>query len=189
MRKIIGILLVVAMVMSSLMFAGAALAAGAVLSDPVVGECGETTVSAGDYVGSVSNMYLVVDTVNTLVQTANIPTNGSYVSLTVGPFFENTTVYYRIFGGAERDYDQPLWNHHDESTFKTQINNYGATYGWDWLIGGTEYVTPFVNWYSIDVTGCPLTKDECKNDGWMDLGFKNQGQCIKYVNEQLHADN
>lgn len=27
-----------------------------------------------------------------------------------------------------------------------------------------------------------VTKDDCKNGGWQELGFKNQGQCIRYVN-------
>ena len=28
----------------------------------------------------------------------------------------------------------------------------------------------------------PLTeKDQCKNDGWMNYGFKNQGQCVKFM--------
>lgn len=36
----------------------------------------------------------------------------------------------------------------------------------------------------------PLTKDECKKDGWMaftDLGFKNQGACVSYVQSNDHA--
>lgn len=28
----------------------------------------------------------------------------------------------------------------------------------------------------------PTTKDDCKNGGWKDYGFRNQGQCIKFVN-------
>jgi hypothetical protein len=28
----------------------------------------------------------------------------------------------------------------------------------------------------------PASKDDCKNDGWKSFGFKNQGQCIKFVN-------
>ena len=28
----------------------------------------------------------------------------------------------------------------------------------------------------------PATKDACKNGGWKAFGFKNQGQCVKYVN-------
>lgn len=27
----------------------------------------------------------------------------------------------------------------------------------------------------------PVTKDDCKNGGWMNYGFPNQGQCIKSV--------
>ena len=28
----------------------------------------------------------------------------------------------------------------------------------------------------------PVTKDNCKNGGWADFGFKNQGLCIQFVN-------
>jgi hypothetical protein len=28
----------------------------------------------------------------------------------------------------------------------------------------------------------PTTQDECKNGGWEDFGFRNQGQCIRFVN-------
>lgn len=30
----------------------------------------------------------------------------------------------------------------------------------------------------------PLTKSICKDGGWEDYGFKNQGQCIRYVNTE-----
>lgn len=30
--------------------------------------------------------------------------------------------------------------------------------------------------------GAPTSKDSCKNNGWKKYGFKNQGQCIKWVN-------
>ena len=30
--------------------------------------------------------------------------------------------------------------------------------------------------------GQPETKDDCKKGGWMQFGFKNQGQCIRFVN-------
>ncbi len=39
-----------------------------------------------------------------------------------------------------------------------------------------------------DTTGKPTTKDQCKNGGWEGFGFKNQGQCIKYVNSQNDND-
>ena len=28
----------------------------------------------------------------------------------------------------------------------------------------------------------PTSKEDCKKGGWKQFGFKNQGQCIKYVN-------
>jgi YVTN family beta-propeller protein len=37
----------------------------------------------------------------------------------------------------------------------------------------------------------PITKDQCKNNGWTAFGFKNQGQCIQYVhtrNKHDHKD-
>jgi hypothetical protein len=27
-----------------------------------------------------------------------------------------------------------------------------------------------------------MAKDQCKGDGWKQFGFKNQGQCIAFVN-------
>ena len=34
----------------------------------------------------------------------------------------------------------------------------------------------------VSVGGGPTTKEACKKDGWKVLGFKNQGQCVSYVN-------
>ena len=31
-------------------------------------------------------------------------------------------------------------------------------------------------------SGDPTTKDDCKRGGWEDHGFRNQGQCIRFVN-------
>lgn len=36
------------------------------------------------------------------------------------------------------------------------------------------------DWVRFDV-GQPETKDDCKDGGWEDYHFKNQGQCVKYV--------
>lgn len=30
--------------------------------------------------------------------------------------------------------------------------------------------------------GAPTSKEDCKNGDWRQFGFKNQGQCIKWVN-------
>lgn len=35
-------------------------------------------------------------------------------------------------------------------------------------------------WGTITVAN-PTTKEECKNGGWMQFGFKNQGQCARFV--------
>ena len=32
--------------------------------------------------------------------------------------------------------------------------------------------------------GGPATKDACKKDGWKQFGFRNQGQCVSYVNHR-----
>jgi hypothetical protein len=31
----------------------------------------------------------------------------------------------------------------------------------------------------------PADKDECKAGGWVDLGFRNQGQCVRFVNTEV----
>jgi hypothetical protein len=33
----------------------------------------------------------------------------------------------------------------------------------------------------------PTSKEQCKNGGWQSFGFRNQGLCIKSVNEALHS--
>ena len=35
-----------------------------------------------------------------------------------------------------------------------------------------------IAWRPID----PKTKDDCKNGAWETFGFRNQGQCIRFVN-------
>jgi hypothetical protein len=34
----------------------------------------------------------------------------------------------------------------------------------------------------------PTSKDDCKRGGWVVFGFRNQGQCIKFVNDADRAD-
>lgn len=139
--------------------AGNVLAAGATTSY-AVGECGETTVTAA-YTGNVTNMYLVVDTMESGVQYAQIPNDGTSVSITVGPFFADTTVYWHVFGGGERNYDQPLWNGYGEADFVADINAYADSVGtWNWVIADTDDPNPFVTWNEIPVQGCPITKDQ-----------------------------
>ena len=39
-----------------------------------------------------------------------------------------------------------------------------------------------VVWDAPDAPTNPETKADCKKGGWQDYGFRNQGQCIRYVN-------
>jgi hypothetical protein len=162
-------------------------------------ECGETTFSAtvNDPAGThlVSNMRLVVHADGVTQFTDVIPVDGSAASLTVGPFAEDTTILWRVFGGGERDYDSPLWNGYGEPGFADEINAYADSLteeegdlDFSWVLSGPDDPNPFTTWHALPVEGCPpppedpVTKDECKNGGWMEFGFRNQGQCIRYVN-------
>ncbi len=46
----------------------------------------------------------------------------------------------------------------------------------------------FVNWNGgvaffddLTVDADPQTKDDCKKGGWEQFGFKNQGQCVRFI--------
>ncbi|MDP3880895.1 MAG: hypothetical protein Q8Q32_01795 [bacterium] len=160
--------------------------------------CGETTFTATitdpDGTHKVTNMYLVVSADGN-TQSVIIPTDGSDAEITVGPFTEDMTIYWNVFGGGERDYDQPLWNGYGEEGFSADIAAYADDQGgYGWVLDGPEEENPFVNWNTIEVEGCPdddpepptvdnpETKADCKNGGWEAMGFRNQGQCIRYVN-------
>lgn len=47
-------------------------------------------------------------------------------------------------------------------------------------LAGTTYAT---NGGDNPTNGAPASKDACKHDGWKKFGFKNQGQCVKWVNQ------
>lgn len=169
-------------------FAGVAFAGhnGAVVTEDV-NVCEETTFSAeiADPNGThkVANMRLVVDDGDSVQFSGPIPTDGSSVSLTVGPFAQDTTVSWRVFGGGERAYDQPLWNDFGDPDFSSDVSAYGADNGFGFVVAGTDDPNPFTTWNEVVVPGCsPEVKDDCKDGGWENFGFRNQGQCIRYVN-------
>ena len=126
-------------------------------------------------------MYLVVDA-SGATQYANIPTDGSSSNITVGPFFDNTTISWNVFGGGERSYDQPLWNGYGSPTFNADIAAYATSQGgYSWVLDGPNNPNPFTNFNQFNVTGC-ATKEQCMDGGWTQFGFANQGQCIRFVN-------
>lgn len=170
-----------ALAMAGLMVSPA-LASGAAVVTTDVNTCSPTTFSAEAPGSNVSNQYLVVDD-NSSVQSSVIPTDGSSTTISVGPFGADTTVSWRVFGGAERDYDMPAWNGYGSPGFGADVGAYAATVGgYSWVISGTDDANPFTTWTTVDVPGCyPTTQDECKKGGWENYGFKNQGQCVRFI--------
>jgi hypothetical protein len=60
-------------------------------------------------------------------------------------------------------------------------------------VGGTAAPATAGNGYLVDNLSlssgpaAPTDKDQCKNDGWKQFQFKNQGQCVDYTNHH-HGD-
>lgn len=116
------------------------------------GDCEATVIESGGE--HVDNARVVVDD-GTEVHVGSVGT-----TIEVGPFSEPTTVYYRIFGGGERDHDVPLWNGYGDADFKDDINKYAADNGgWGWTVAGTADENPFTNWKSVPTLGC-VTPEE-----------------------------
>jgi hypothetical protein len=51
-------------------------------------------------------------------------------------------------------------------------------------LAGTTYA---VSQNGDSPTAAPASKEDCKNGGWKNYGYKNQGQCIKAVNKDDHG--
>jgi hypothetical protein len=63
----------------------------------------------------------------------------------------------------------------------------GAVPGWEMFSGKNSNIT-----YDLVIDPAttkttkpkkPTSKKDCKHGGWKDYGFRNQGQCIKWVNK------
>ncbi|AEF39492.1 hypothetical protein [Hoyosella subflava] len=140
------------------------------------GECGETTFSASiiDPGGThkVENMRLVVHA-DGQTQNQVIPTDGTETSITVGPFttpsIETTTISWRVFGGGERDYDDPSWTGYGEAGFGADVAEYGNEHTFGWTVAGPDDPNPFTTWHTIDVQTCAGGGAECSGMN-IDLG-------------------
>ncbi|GGC53152.1 hypothetical protein IEU95_10205 [Hoyosella rhizosphaerae] len=132
------------------------------------GDCGETTFTAGviDAAGThkVNNMVLVVHA-DGETQNQVIPVDGTTTSITVGPFTSPSagteTIHWRVFGGGERDYDDPSWNGYGEAGFTDDINAYAEDNGWGWVVAGPDDDNPFTIWSTVDVESCAGGAEEC----------------------------
>lgn len=43
------------------------------------------------------------------------------------------------------------------------------------------------DWVTFEVLPDAQTKDDCKKGGWEEFGFRNQGQCIRFVNTGMDS--
>jgi dipeptidyl aminopeptidase/acylaminoacyl peptidase len=74
---------------------------------------------------------------------------------------------------SERDGNSEIYIMNADGTNQTRITNNSAV---DSLPDWQPQPLP-------NPTTVPQTKADCKNGGYKDFGFKNQGQCIKAVNQ------
>ena len=82
----------------------------------------------------------------------------------------------------------------EEEADNTGLIIFKAGSGWDNFEGSVDGFTISVNGdestYNFepvadengDDENNPTLKEDCKNGGWLEYGFRNQGQCIRYVN-------
>jgi len=72
----------------------------------------------------------------------------------------------------------PYWQ--DVSVYTINVDGSGLTRLTSDALTSEEWVT---DWQPLPGPTGPQTKADCKNGGWKDFGFKNQGQCIKAVKQ------
>lgn len=96
---------------------------------------------------------------------------------------------YRTDGDASQATGDPNYNPdaHDLYPF-TCVNNSTSTKTFEAneyvevrMVFGAEGDERF-DWTRFDVLPDAQSKDDCKKGGWEAYGFKNQGQCVRYVN-------
>lgn len=116
---------------------------------------------------------------NEWVNTGNLLQDGMYVDTS------------QLAGGTFYDlYENALERYSDYAVTGIQIVVDGY-----WAATGSEQVVTIDNTkINAELTDYEekniMSKDECKNEGWMNLtddngnGFRNQGQCIRYYNTQ-----
>jgi hypothetical protein len=119
---------------------------------------------------------------------------------------DNTTAIYVGFDGSDTSMVAAHQNNITGNDFGvvTTAPAVDATCNWWGSVSGPENATSnpdgegdsaddgvtFEPWLTGEAPGgnCngpllnPETKDDCKRGGWRDYGFRNQGQCIRYVN-------
>jgi hypothetical protein len=72
----------------------------------------------------------------------------------------------------------PTGNYADQGSSTTSVATFGDA-------SGTSLLENFTSSLSQPVPIVPTSKDQCKNNGWKNFPqFKNQGQCVSFVERQ-----
>lgn len=126
---------------AAMAFAGGAYAHHAAPTATVTtGDCGEVTIttawSADEHHVGTAALVVLID--------GEVTTAAIGESVTVGPFEADTTVQYRLWGGGERNYDDPPLA--DLEALLAYLDQGGDVLDSD---------APGVAWHSLEVTGCP----------------------------------
>jgi hypothetical protein len=86
------------------------------------------------------------------------------------------------------DIDDGLWSYtclgnptNQGSGFTTSENFEANEYVEIRMVFGAERDERF-DWTRVDVLSDASSRMDCMNGGWEEFGFRNQGQCIRYVN-------
>jgi hypothetical protein len=125
------------------------------------------------------------------INIVTIPWTGTYV---YEPVYDTSAA---VVDGEWQEWDAfsdtaRWWHTDDPNTFVTWeeiIEDVGGLEALAVLVNqgsGNPELMSYVDWVEVDghtYDFAPVvTKDDCKDGGWEDLEFRNQGQCIRYVN-------
>lgn len=77
------------------------------------------------------------------------------------------------------DITDGVWNYECGADTELELNLEAESYVEVRMVFGAERDERF-DWTRFDVLSA-LNKDKCKDGQWQSMGFKNQGQCIRYV--------
>ncbi|WP_370327690.1 hypothetical protein [Euzebya sp.] len=111
-----------------------------------------------------------------------IISEGPYAGQPFGLFYAGTDVS-EYEGGTIRNLQEGTAT----KTFSIVEDANGGSINFGYFVKSGSEQTAYILREDITVnTNCepdvPETKDDCKKGGWEEYGFRNQGQCIRFVN-------
>jgi len=144
--------------------------------------------TAGDavmtYQARIVGVFQTWDFETTADQTATITLPWSYTGSNLPGEGNSRVVVYAVVNDAVVatliDTESNPFSFSGTYTFNVSA---GDTYGF--RFGGLSNEDGMVGTFTVDLPEAPVdpvTQDDCKDGGWMAFGFRNQGQCIAFVN-------